>query len=239
QFFSLYKLVEAGQFEQALTMAAASGVDGIEMYEHYSVPAIVYRKAFNNTGIVCCGSHNRLGSLRDNLDHVMEYNYALGNRTIICHFLGQEERGTKDKWLYAAESFNNIAALLKRNGFDFLYHNHDFEFRESFDGVCGMDLIINNTDQHLVGFELHVSHLPKFNLDEAEYIKKLGRRIKFLHVSAFIASDPAQRYDSAPAINAARELDASWAVMENVYHLPVDYGALKKDVASIRAMAQG
>ena len=239
QFFSLFKLIGDGQFEKALAIAADSGVDGIELYEHYSVPAIEYRKAFNNAGIVCYGTHNGLDRLRAGLDQVMEYNYILGNPAIICHFLTEAQRGTKDNYLKAAEEFNEMAAIFKRNGFDFLYHNHDFEFSEVFDGECGMDIILNNTDEHLVGIELHIGQLQKFGIDEAEYVKKLGRRVKILHVHAFLNGNPEDVYDSGPAIKAARELDAGWAVLENVYPPPVDEKLLKSNVASIRALAQG
>jgi sugar phosphate isomerase/epimerase len=232
-------MVKEGRFEQALAIAAASGVDGIELYEHYDVPAIVYRKAFNDAGIVCHGTHNSLARLRESLDRVMEYNYILGNTSVICHFLTEEQRGSRENYLIAAEEFNKMAAVFKRNGFDFLYHNHAFEFSEVFDGVCGMDLILQNTDEHLVGIELHIGQLSKFDIDEAEYVKKLGRRIKTLHVHAFTSGDPAERYDSGPAIKAARELDAGWAVLENVYPMPVNPEQLKSDVASIRALAQG
>ena len=238
QFYSLSGMVNGGQFEQALAIAASSGVDGIEVYDYYDVPAMVYRKAFNNTGIVCYGAHVSLASLRSNLDRVMEYNYVLGNPTIICPYLVQDDRGTKEKWLAAAATLNEIAAKLKRNGFNFLYHNHDFEFHETFDGMNGMDLLLANTDDQLVGIQLHIGQLPKFNIIETEYIKKLGRRIKILHVHAFL-TNPDDTYDSAPSIKAARELDIEWAVLENVYPLPVDTELLKGHITALRVMAQG
>jgi sugar phosphate isomerase/epimerase len=179
-----------------------------------------------------------LSPLLNNLDHVMEYNYTVGNKVILCHFLLPEERGSKDKYLFAAESFNKIAATLKHNGFDFAYHNHDFEFREVFDGKCGMDLIVENTDPHLVGLELHIGQLAQFDLDPVAYIKKLGRRVQLLHVHAFSGKDNAP-FDSIPALKAARELDVPWAILENVYPIPIDFARVKQDVASIRDAAKG
>jgi len=169
---------------------------------------------------------------------VMEYNYVLGNDTVLCHFLKEDERGSKDKYLFAAESFNKIAATLKRNGFHFAYHNHDFEFREVFDGKCGMDLLVEHTDPHLVAFELHIGQLPKFGLDVPGYVRKLGRRIKLLHVHAYIEK-PDEPFDSKPAIDVARGLDVPWAILENVYPLPVDGAYVKQTVNAIRDFARG
>jgi sugar phosphate isomerase/epimerase len=237
QFYSLSQLVNDGQFEAALELAAHSGVDGIELYSHYQVPAITYRKALNGAGIVCYGSHNYLEALSADLGRVMEYNYIVGNPAIICHYLKEDERGTRDRYLRVAERFNDIAATLKRNGFQFLYHNHDFEFSEKFGEECGLDLIVANTEPQLVGLELHIGQLGQFGLDEAEYMKKLGRRVKMLHVHMFTKTEP--EFNSGPAIAYGRELDILWAVLENVYPLPIDSERVKRDVAAIRAMAHG
>jgi sugar phosphate isomerase/epimerase len=237
QFYSLKQLIDSGKFDEAIRLAARCGVDGVELFSLYDIPAMTYRKALNDAGVVCFGSHNHLGPLQNNLDHVMEYNYIVGNPTIICHYLTEEERGTKDKYLFAAESFNKIAAVLKHNGFNFVYHNHDFEFKEVFGDECGMDLILANTDPQLVGMELHIGQLPKFGIDIVGYMKKIGRRIKILHVHSF--QNDGSSFDSAPAIEYGREIELEWAILENVYPMPVDKDKLKANVASIRAAAKG
>jgi len=237
QFYSFKPEIDAGGFDKALDMAARCGVEGVELFNMYDIPAIKYRKALNEAGVVCYGTHNLLAPLVNDLDHVMEYNYALGNPMIVCCFLLPDERGTKDKWLYAAESMNKAAAILKHNGFEFSYHNHDFEFGEVFDGECGLDILLNNTDPHLFGIQLHIGQLSKFGLDQAEYVKKLGRRLKVLHVHTFgMGGAP---YDSASAIKAAKDLDVEWAIVENVFQAPTDICAVKASVGTIRDLTRG
>lgn len=238
QFYSFMPEIEADGFDKALDIAARCGVDGVELFNRYDIPAIKYRKALNNAGVTCCGTHNVLQPLLCDLDHVMEYNYALGNTMVLCCYLMPDERGTKDKWLRAADSMNRTAATLKHNGFEFAYHNHDFEFAETFDGECGMDILLNNTDPALVGIELHIGQLPKFGLDQAAYVKKLGRRLKILHAHTFL-TDENDPFDSAPSIEAAKEFDVGWAIVENVFPAPTDIAAVKKSVGAIRSMALG
>jgi len=237
QFYSFNPEIKAGGLEKALGIAARCGVEGVELFNLYDIPAMTYRKALNDAGVVCYGTHNVLKPLVENLDHVMEYNYVLGNPMIVCCFLMPDERGTKDKWLYAAESMNKIAATLKHNGFDFSYHNHDFEYSEVFDGECGMEILLNNTDPYLVGVQLHIGQLPKFGIDQAEYIKKLGRRLKVLHVHTFLSEGVP--FDSAAAINAAKALDVEWAIVENVFSTPTDICAVKKSIGEIRDLVRG
>jgi sugar phosphate isomerase/epimerase len=237
QFYSFKPEIDSGGFDKALRMAARCGVEGVELFSLYDIPSITYRKALNDAGVVCYGTHNHLKPLLGDLDNVMAYNYVLGNPMVICHFLMPDERGTKDKWLFVAESLNKIGATLKHNGFEFSYHNHDFEFGEVFDGECGMDILLKNTDPHLVGIELHIGQLPRFGIDQAEYIKKLGRRLKVLHVHTF--QREGEPFDSAVAINAAKEFCVEWAVVENVFSAPTDINAVKKSVGTIRDLARG
>ncbi|MDR2649680.1 MAG: sugar phosphate isomerase/epimerase [Clostridiales bacterium] len=237
QFYSFIPLIKEGKFDEALSLASRCGVDGVELFSYYDIPAIKYRKAFNDAGIVCYGSHNHLSPLLNDLDHVMEYNYIVGNPTIICHYLMEDERGDLDKYLYAAESFNKIASVLKTNGFNFVYHNHDFEFRDVFDGKYALDVILENTDPNLVGMELHIGQLPVFNIDILEYMKRIGRRIKMLHVHC--ADRDGQPFDSGPAIAYGRELNVEWAVLEDVYPADAEPERVKKDINSIRLMALG
>ena len=237
QFYSFKPEVDAGGFDKAFDLAARCGVEGVELFNMYEIPAIKYRKALNAAGVVCYGTHNLLKPLVDDIDHFMEYNYALGNPMIVVAALRPDERGTRDNWLRSAESLNKVATILKQNGFDFAYHNHDFEFAEVFDGECGMDILLDNTDPFLVGIQLHIGQLPKFNIDQVEYVKKLGRRLKVLHAHTFLQEGVP--FDSVPAINAAKELDVGWAIVENVFSAPTDVEAVKKSVGIIRDAVRG
>ena len=218
QLYSFCKLIEQGKIAEAVNMASRSGVDGVELYSIYDdFPALQFRKIMNDAGVECLGSHNYLDRVVNHTDEMMEYNYILGNKTIVCHYLKEEERGSMDNWKRSAEKLNKAGEILKRNGFDLLYHNHDFEFDEVFEGKSGYEIMLENTDPQLVGVELHVGQLPYHNIDMTEYINKMGRRIKYLHVHFIQREKP---FDSHAAIIAGKKLDVKYAVIENVYPEP-------------------
>ncbi|MDR3119736.1 MAG: sugar phosphate isomerase/epimerase [Clostridiales bacterium] len=241
QFYMFIELIKQNKVEEAIELAAQSGVDGVEFFSYLDLPEgtkpLTLRKALNNAGVVCCGCHNHLKPLLENLDFIMEYNYILGNKNVLCHWLIEKtERGSKENYLRAADAFNKIAFKLKQNGFDFSFHNHGFEFEEVFDGQRGHDILLKNTDPHLVGFELHIGALPPFGLDIVDYIKNvLGYRLKLLHVhtKTFGPNMSLVDFDSAPAIKASRELGVPWAILESMYK-PFDYEQLKADVSWVR-----
>jgi sugar phosphate isomerase/epimerase len=241
QFYMFIELIKQNKVEEAIELAARSGVDGVEFFSYLDLPEgtkpLMLRQALNSAGIVCCGCHNHLKPLTENLDFVMEYNYILGNKNVLCHWLiEKEERGSRENYLRAADSFNKVAYKLKKNGFDFAFHNHGFEFEEVFEGERGYDILLKNTDPQLVGFELHIGALPMFGLDIVDYINNvLGRRLKLLHVhtSTFGPNRTIERFDSVPAIKASRLLDVPWAILESMY-FPFDYEQLKSDVSLVR-----
>ncbi len=231
QLYSIHHMVEEGNYQDAVRLACSTDIDGLELYSYYDVPAISYRRILNEMDVVCCATHNYLASLRDHLEEVMEYNYILGNKNIVCHYLLEEERGSRDNYLRVAETLNGLAVTLKRNGFQLLYHNHDFEFKEVFDGVNGMQLLIDQLDPQLIQFQLHIGQLPPAQLDVLEYMRKLGNRIGMLHVHTFTDQGA---FDSDPAIRLGKELNVPWAVLENVYPRAFDTADLFRDVHTVR-----
>lgn len=236
QLYCVKNILEK-DFAAGMRLAARAGYDGLEVYHLYDgVRAIEYRKAINAAGAVCCGSHNHLSRLKD-LDEVMEYNYALGNDTIISHWLFPGERDSIDKMRAYTEYLNEMGVVLRRNGFKLLYHNHDFEFRETLGGKRLMDIILDDTDPLLVGVEFHAAQVAQFGIDPVEYARALGQRLKYLHVSF-------QDFQGNPAVETCekimavgKEAGVEWAVFEQVYPADITEEALMEDARRFRRMA--
>jgi len=112
----------------------------------------------------------------------MEHNYILGNTDVSCHWLDPHQRGTLENYLSHARFFNELTPFLKRNGFNFYYHNHAFEFTDVFNGKYAIDIMLENTDPSLFHMQLHISGLPA-DLNIPKYIEKLGGRLLKMHIS--------------------------------------------------------
>ncbi len=168
--------------DSTMKLVSKLGFEGVEYSGMTNTPAIEFRLLQNKYNLVCCGIHYGLTEyIEKGLTPKMEYNYVLGNWDIACHWLDAPQRGTLENYLSHAKKFNEYAPVLKSNGFNFYYHNHDFEFKENFNGKFAMDVMLENTDPALFLMELHIAGLPS-TTSVVDYIRKLGGRLLKLHI---------------------------------------------------------
>jgi len=168
--------------DNTMKLVSKLGFEGVEYSGMTNTPAIKFRLLQNKYNLVCCGIHYGLTEyIEKGLEPKMEYNYILGNKDIACHWLDPPQRGSLENYLSHAKKFNEYAPILKSNGFNFYYHNHDFEFKDVFNGKFAMDIILENTDPALFLMELHIGGIPT-GTSVVDYINKLGGRLLKLHI---------------------------------------------------------
>lgn len=80
-----------------------------------------------------------------------------------------------------AADYAPVARLLREQGMQFLYHNHDFEFK-MFDGVCGFDVLIEATAPENWHFILDTYWVEYAGKDVLSYISKLKGRLTHVHL---------------------------------------------------------
>ena len=172
--------------DNTLKLMSKLGFEGVEYSGMADPPypsAIKYRIMQNKYNLACCGIHYGLTEwIQKGAEPKMEYNYILGNPDLSCHWLDPPQRGTLENYLSHAKKFNEYASEVKRNGFNFYYHNHQFEFTDVFNGKYAMDIMLENTDPALFLMQLHISGLPAA-LDLPKYIRNLGERLLKMHIS--------------------------------------------------------
>ena len=89
---------------------------------------------------------------------------------------------TYEGWTDFIKKTNEITKQIKGEGFDFSYHNHDFEY-ERWNGVTAIDRIIDACPDML--FTLDTFWVQAGGASPQKYIKKLEGRIKVIHVKDF------------------------------------------------------
>ena len=220
--------------EATMKMVANFGYEGVEYSGMTDTPALTFRLLQNKYNLVCCGIHYGLTEWKKGIGPLMEYNYILGNSDLACHWIDAPDRGDKDKYLSYAALFNKNAPLLKANGFSFYYHNHDYEFKEVFDGQRAMDILLNNTDRAFMGMELHISALPPFGIDVVEYIKKLGGRLTKLHIP--VLDKEGNIILEQAVIDAAKATGCLWYIVEQAVSDAPGCASLGRSVGILRDM---
>ena len=236
--YQLYGIRQLLAADPDSTMKAVSGcgVEGVEYSGMTKTPAITFRLLQNKYNLVCCGIHYGLLEYEQTgVEPKMEYCYVLGTDDIACHWLENSHRGSLEKYLNHSKTFNEIARAYKKNGFNFYYHNHAYEFQEVFNGKYAMDIMLENTDPALFTMEFHFSGLPA-DLDTVKYINKLGGRLVKLHFP--VIDNNGNVTLKQEIIDAAKAAGScKWYIIEQNYpDLPVAVDRLKRSVDVLREM---
>lgn len=220
----LYSVREAtaSDFLGTISRAADMGYQGVQFAGFFETSAKDLKKVMDDKQIIAAGSHTGLDALTgDKLKETIAYNHEIGNDLVICPFLAEESRTTRDDYARTAEQFNQVGQTCKENGLTFAYHNHNFEF-ETFDGVTGFDLLFGQTDDQLVKVELDCYWATYAGYKPEDIIKKYGNRIISLHMKDMKEENGNKRsieigsgiLDIRGLLNTGNEHDVSWFVIE-------------------------
>jgi len=118
---------------------------------------------------------------RSDIRGVLAYNQILGNRNIV-NPMGRFS--TYDDLMRQCETMNKTGRICREAGMNYLYHNHDHEFR-TFHGKSIMEIIEENTDPDYLGFEMDTFWIMRAGLSPVETLKQFGKRVKLIHQKDF------------------------------------------------------
>ncbi len=117
---------------------------------------------------------------KGDLTKEIETAQIIGHQYLILPWIPSENLKLSD-WKRWADRLNVAGEKCKNAGLRFAYHNHDFEFKP-IDNFIPYDLLLNNTQPDLVGFELDLFWITKAEKDPLLYFKKHPGRFPACHV---------------------------------------------------------
>jgi sugar phosphate isomerase/epimerase len=154
------------------------GYAEVETYgDLYSRPAAELKRLINDHGLHLPSGHFGYEKLESKLD----YAAALGLDYIICPMLPKAMQTSLDGFKRAADQLNQWGEKITRRGMRFGFHNHNYEFRR-FGETTGFDVLFSRADPNLVGFEMDCYWITQAGQDPLEMFKRLGSRIRMLHL---------------------------------------------------------
>jgi sugar phosphate isomerase/epimerase len=196
----LYTVRDAMQKDPVGTLAkvAKIGYNSIEgasytgSQKFYGMEAKVFARLLKQNGLVMPSNHYRLGVEKTNgmdtkgtllheWEKAVDDAAAAGIKYMVCAYLAPAERGGIDHYRKLAGQFNKAAAICKKAGIQFCYHNHDFEFEKKA-GQLPYDILLKNTDSDLVKMELDLYWVSKAKQDPVAILKQHPGRFPLWHL---------------------------------------------------------
>jgi sugar phosphate isomerase/epimerase len=170
-----------------LKQLGAIGYRTVETFDLGRYSPRDFRKLLNGNGLACASCH--LNFKDGDNGALFDTAHQLGARYVVSAGLfgaiGANPANANAAAFHAmAPLAGRIGAAAKRAGLSFALHNHNMEFR-SVDGMTGHDLLLNETDPALVGFELDCGWAAVAGRDPATLLKAHLGRYPLLHIKDF------------------------------------------------------
>jgi sugar phosphate isomerase/epimerase len=133
----------------------------------------------------------------DEMSRVVDQIKLWGFQYALYPYVPQSERGGADAIKAFAEKLNRFGEKCHAAGIQFAYHNHAFESAPAGNQTL-FQILIDNTDKRLVGFELDCFWLAVSGNDPAEFIRKLSGRVLLLHLKDMARGTERRFNESVP-----------------------------------------
>jgi sugar phosphate isomerase/epimerase len=122
-----------------------------------------------------------LNELRDRLSEAIAAALTIGHTYLICGSLNPQEHQSLSGYRATADLFNKIGAECAKNGIQFGFHNHDYEFK-AIDGIIPYAILLKNTDPQLVKMELDTFWMSKAKQNPVKYLENYPDRFALVHL---------------------------------------------------------
>jgi sugar phosphate isomerase/epimerase len=210
-------------FVGTLRRLAEGGALAVEFAGYGGMSVESLRGLLDELGLRVSGAHIPLVAFEGRLAQSLAEIVALGGEYAVVPFVPVERRGGVDFARELAANLNTWAEAAREAGLGFAYHHHDFEFNRlpDGDGDTLFDILSQETDPALVGFEIDVYWAARAGLDPTHLLRELAGRVPLVHLKDLAAGPEGRdlpagegvlRWEEIlPAANAA---GARWWIIE-------------------------
>ncbi len=159
---------------------AALGYTNVEPTDMlYDAPSAL-RETLDESELTALSGHFPLHMLEREPDAACRIADILGMRLLVCPFLPVEARpAVTDDWRRFGDRLATIARSLRSRGFEFAWHNRDYEFRPLRDGSMPIQHIAADPDVHL---QVDVAWVALAGIDPQPWLEGYAGRIAAIHV---------------------------------------------------------
>lgn len=170
-------------FKGTLEKVAQIGYRQFEFAGYGGMGADELSAFLQSLGVTVCGTHEGYEGLIRNLEGVLEFNQAIGNKFVVVPSMpGSVRNGGVNEVEQFAYQLNKIGYEAKKQGMQLCYHNHSFEF-DKIDGERTIwDVLFGASDADLVKAELDIAWAANAGVDPAALMTRYPDRVALLHM---------------------------------------------------------
>jgi len=179
--FQLYSGRNFQPWENVIKTVADAGYTQVEGFGGLYADPKGLRATLDKNGLAMPTGHFGLDMLEGDFAKAAEIAGTLGMKIVICPHIAAELRPADAAgWRGFGERLARVGEKAKAVGYEFAWHNHDFEFKPLADGSVPMDHILGSAPD--IGWEMDVAWVIRGGADPMPWIDRQGRRIVAVHV---------------------------------------------------------
>lgn len=240
QLYSIREEMEK-DMDAALKQVKEMGYDYVEFAGYFGHSAEEVRAMLDKYDLECVSVHQFFADAKQS---DMEYLKTIGAKYCAVPWCDKQTPGTKE-WDETIDLFIKNGKMLKENGIQQLYHNHDFEFQKA-EGKYILDWMYETIPQDCIQPEIDTCWVHWAGVDPVEYLLKYSGRIDIVHLKDFtcktIGGGPVYALigdDGSEAVKSKEDNDFRFCpVGQGIQDIPAIIDASEKAGASILIVEQ-
>lgn len=134
-------------------------------------------------GLSVVSVHEDLGSIQRDPRAVIEEAEKFGTKYVVITGMYRFDYSDENAVRKLAEDLNSAGKVLKQEGIELLYHNHNCEFRRVSKGKTAYRLLMEETDPEYLNFEFDSYWPTEAGVDALALMRQLGDRLKLYHIN--------------------------------------------------------
>lgn len=237
-------------FREVMEKVKNMGYDGVELAGLYGLEPFYVKQVLDDIGLIPISAHVPLAEMMEETEKVAQEYRLIGCKYIVVPYLPEEYRHLTSGYDTVIRKMKEIGQVMKDNGLELLYHNHDFEFVKLEDGTLGFDDIYKQIPVDLLKAEPDTCWIKVAGQNPSEYVEKYKDRCPIVHLKDYIKEgnpknlykligiETEEAHEAAgmfefrpvgfgqqiwePILDASLKANAKWVVVEQDEHYDLD-----------------
>jgi sugar phosphate isomerase/epimerase len=167
-----------------LSKVASIGYKEVEFAGYFDKSPKDLRAMLDKDGLKAPACHVSYDVVQNHWQEAIDAGHILGHKYIVCPWIDDAQRQSPDGYKKAAELFDKAGEISRKQGIQFAYHNHYWEFLPSsqLGGKLAYDFLLESTNAENVKMELDLCWISVAGKDPLAYFKKYPGRFVLAHV---------------------------------------------------------
>jgi sugar phosphate isomerase/epimerase len=179
--FQLYSARDFQPWADVLKTLGELGYKQVEGFGGVYTDPPAFRAELEKNGLSMTSGHFALDLLENDFAKAESIASTFGIKLIACPYIQPDDRPTDaEGWKDLGKRLGAIGKCAKDAGYDFGWHNHDFEFVTLPDGSTPQARIFEGAPD--LGWEMDVAWVIRGGADPLQWINDYGRQIVAAHV---------------------------------------------------------